>query len=293
MSTGVLMFAHNNRTIDYGEIAMANACLIKRYMSNNNVTVITDQGTVDWLYKKYSKDFVDSKIDNVNIIRRRLTSNQKRYYDTSYTKKMEQFYNINRHSAYELSPYDETLLIDCDYLIGNNLLDQCWQLDYDLQINKTSKDIYSERGISQFKRISGTSVDFYWATVVFFRKNTETELFFNLIQHIYQNWPYYSMLYDFTTPNYRNDHAFSIAVHMFNGMQNTGMIKPLPLPYLQHIDGVDDFIDCENSNHFTFLLEKHKRPGDYIVCKTKDTNMHVMNKFALARLAGKIIEQNK
>ena len=39
----------------------------------------------------------------------------------TYSKKLEQFYNINRHEAYNLSPYDETLLIDADYLIGNNL----------------------------------------------------------------------------------------------------------------------------------------------------------------------------
>ena len=141
MSRGILFFAHNNRSIDYGEIALANSCLIKKHMKNNNITLVTDQGTVDWLYNKHSEEFVKSKIDNIVIIKRRNINNIKRYYDTSYSKKIEQFYNVNRHDAYDLSPYDETLLIDVDYLICNDLLDQCWELNYDLQINKESRSI--------------------------------------------------------------------------------------------------------------------------------------------------------
>ena len=52
-------------------------------------------------------------------------------------------------------------------------------------------------------------------------------------------------------------------------------------------------VDCTNGNHFKFLLEKPGRKGDYLLCKTENTNVHVMNKFALNRLSDKIIEQNK
>ena len=143
MSKGIVIFAHNNRQIDYGKIALANACTIKDSMSNNNVTLITDDGTANWLYKEYSKEFVDSKFDQIKLIKRRKVSNQKRFYDTRYTKVMETFYNINRNEIYDLSPYNETLVIDADYFICNNMLDQCWNLKYDLQINSQSKDIFS------------------------------------------------------------------------------------------------------------------------------------------------------
>ena len=63
MSTGVLFYVHNNRHIDYGKIALANSCLIKKHMKNNSVTIVTDTGTINWLYKAFDKDFVDSKID--------------------------------------------------------------------------------------------------------------------------------------------------------------------------------------------------------------------------------------
>ena len=52
MSKGIVIFAHNNRQIDYGKIALANACTIKDSMSNNNITLITDDGTANWLYKE-------------------------------------------------------------------------------------------------------------------------------------------------------------------------------------------------------------------------------------------------
>ena len=293
MSRGNLIFSHNNRSIDYGKIALANACLIKKHMKNNHVTLITDTGTVDWLYKAFDKDFVNSKIENIEVIKRRNTNNTKRYYDTSYSKTLEQFYNINRHEAYNLSPYDETLLIDADYLIGNNNLDQCWELNYDLQINNESRDIMPGRIDKQFLRLDDRSIDFYWATAVFFRKTEENQLFFDTIKHVYRNWNYYSMLYDFVVPNFRNDHAFSIAVHIMNGMKNENFVKPLPVPFLQHSIGADDLIECTNGNHYKFLIEKPTQRGNYVACKIKDTNIHVLNKFALNRVAEGIIEQNK
>jgi hypothetical protein len=100
------------------------------------------------------------------------------------------------------------------------------------------------------------------------------------------------MLYDFISPNYRNDHAFSIAMHMINGMQENNLVSRLPLPNLQHITGQDDFIECDG-NKFKFLIEKPSQKGDYLMCKTENTNVHVMNKFALNRLAETIVEQNR
>ena len=49
MSRGILFYAHNNRHIDYGKIALANSCLIEKHMKNNSVTIVTDEGTVNWL----------------------------------------------------------------------------------------------------------------------------------------------------------------------------------------------------------------------------------------------------
>jgi|TARA_X000000950_G_scaffold242306_1_gene296546 hypothetical protein len=290
MSRGILLFAHNNRQIDYGKIALANSCLIKNNMKNNHITLITDTGTKEWLDKSYSNDMLSKYIDNIVVTKRRQLNNPKRFYDTRYTKVNETFYNINRDECYQLTPYDETLVIDVDYLICNNLLDQCWSLDYDLQINSESRDLFSERSFDEFNYISDQGPKFYWATAFFFRKNKETELFFNLIKDIKINWNYYKLLYSINSQTYRNDFAFSIAVHMFNGMTNSKFVPNLPLPFLQHIHGIDDLIDVPDKNSLLFLLDKPNEPGKYLACKTKNTNVHVMNKFALNRLADKIIE---
>ena len=39
-----------------------------------------------------------------------------------------------------------------------------------------------------------------------------------------------------------------------------------------------------------FLLEKVRQPGNFIPATNRDTNVHVMNKYALSRQADKIIE---
>ncbi len=291
MSRGILFYAHNNRTIDYGKIALANSCLIKKHMKNNSVTIVTDEGTANWLYKAYDKDFVDSKIDNIMVERRRNTPNKKRYYDTRYSKQVETFYNINRHNSFNYSPYDETLILDVDYMICNNQFDMCWDLDYDIQINRHSKDIFSTRKFEEFSRIGEQSINFYWATAVFFRRTKEAEMLFDTVNHVQQNYQYYKLLYHFDAPTFRNDFAFSIAIHLLNGMANNNFVKPLPVPFLQHSHGFDDFIDVEGTK-FKFLLEKPNNPGDYLVCQTQDTNIHVMNKFALNRLSDKIIKEN-
>ena len=116
-------------------------------------------------------------------------------------------------------------------------------------------------------------------------------MLFDTVNHVQQNYEYYKLLYNFDAPTFRNDFAFSIAIHLLNGMANNNFVKPLPVPFLQHSHGFDDFIDVEGTK-FKFLLEKPNNPGDYLVCQTQDTNIHVMNKFALNRLSDKIIKEN-
>jgi len=292
MSRGILLFAHNNRHIDYGKIALANACLIKSNMKNNHITLITDTGTKEWLYKSYPEETVSKIIDNILVVKRRLVKNNKRYSDTRYSNVIETFYNINRNECYHLTPYDETLVIDVDYLICNNLLDQCWDLNYDLQINSTSKDILSTRSYDEFKYISDQGPIFHWATAFFFRKSKETELFFDIVTDVKLNWDYYRLVYNIEYPTFRNDFAFSIAVHLFNGKTSNKFISKLPIPFLQHSHSIDDLIDIPEKNSFKLLLDKPDQPGTYLACKMKNTNVHIMNKFALNRLADKIIEVN-
>ena len=125
------------------------------------------------------------------------------------------FYNINRSSVYTESPYDETLVIDVDYLICNDSLNAVWNHKEDLLINKKSFDLLSGRYDYDFDRVDDFGIDFYWATAFYFRKSPETEMFFNLLEAIKSNYPYFKTLYGITSYNFRNDHAFSIACLLY------------------------------------------------------------------------------
>ena len=115
-------------------------------------------------------------------------------------------------------------------------------------------------------------------------------MFFDIVNEVKQRYHYFQNLYAFSSHTYRNDFAFSIAVHMFNGYIRDNWISKLPLPFLQHTLDVDDFYDYPEHNKMKFLLEKVRQPGNFIPATTRDTNVHVMNKYALSRQADKIIE---
>ena len=213
---------------------------------------------------------------------RRNTYNNKRFYDTTYAKQVETFYNIDRHNSFHYSPYDETLILDVDYMICNNQFDMCWELDYDIQINRDSKDIFSNRKFDEFNRIGEQSINFYWATAVFFRKTKEAEMLFDTVNHVQRNYEYYKLLYHFDAPTFRNDFAFSIAIHIMNGFANGTFAKEMPGKMMYTTD--KDVLESLEQDQMMFLVEKKDYLGEYTALSTKGQTIHVMNKFSLNRI---------
>jgi hypothetical protein len=290
MSQGIVLFAHNNTEIDYGSVAIANAYMIKHHMGVNAITLITDEGTVRHMNDTWDKAIIDNAFENVKVVKRRRVDNNKRYRDTRHTVNLLQFYNINRSTVYTESPYDETLVIDVDYLICNDSLNAIWNHKEDLLINKDSRDLLTGRHDNNFDKVDDFGIDFYWATVFYFRKSAETEIFFNLLEAIKSNYPYFKTLYGITSYNFRNDHAFSIAVHMFNGFAKSGLVKHLPVNFLQHTLDYDELHNINSKGSLSFLLEKTSEPGKFIPARTDGVNVHVMNKYSIVRESKKIVE---
>ena len=290
MSQGIVLFAHNNAEIDYGSVAIANATMIKHHMGVDAITLITDEGTVRHMNNTWDKNIIDSTFENIKVVKRRRIDNNKRYRDTRHTVNLLPFYNINRSTVYTETPYDETLVIDVDYLICNDSLNAVWNHKEDLLINKHSRDLLTGRHDLNFDRVDDFGIDFYWATAFYFRKSPETEMFFNLLEAIKANYPYFKTMYGITTYNFRNDHAFSIAVHMFNGFANSGLVKHLPVDFLQHTLDYDELHDVSSKGSLSFLLEKTSEPGKFIPARTDGINVHVMNKYSIVRQSKKIVE---
>ena len=275
MSKGAFLIARNNGHIDYVKQAVFLAKRIKKYL-NIPVTVATDSAD-------YLKDSFDIQVfDQIISLDYTSESNLRYFFDGALTKKTASFKNNNRASVYNLSPYDETLLMDTDYVISNSLLKTVFDSSADFLIYKKSNDIAKVRDESEFDKISDTSVDFYWATVVYFRKTDTNRIFFNLVSHIEQEWNHYRRVYQITSSLFRNDFAFSIAIHIMNGFQSGNFAQQLPGSMMYTTD--KDVLYKMTEDEMMFLVEKKDYLGEYTALNTKGQTIHVMNKQSLNRI---------
>lgn len=275
MNKGAVLIARNNEEIDYVKQAVFLANRIKKYLKIP-VTIITD--STDYLKSSFDYKIFD-KIITVPYLE---TKNNRSYYDGTLSYKSANFKNDLRSQIFNLSPYDETLLLDTDFIISNSLLLNCFNSKNNLMLFKESEDIAKVRNEEEFRYISDFSIDFYWATVIFFRKTTENKIFFDLISHIYDNWKHYSRIYQIDSPLFRNDFAFSIGIHIMNGFQKGDFAQCLPGKHLYTID--KDILWDLKEDKMTFLVEKKNYLGEYTAIKTQGQNVHVMNKFSLERI---------
>lgn len=271
MTNGVLCFAHNNGKVNYIKQAQFLAKRVKQHL-NLPTTLVTStpQGLDD---NTVFDQVIKIADDNNNV---------KRYYNGSLHHQRLPFKNNDRVRSYELSPYDTTLVLDTDYIVCNNVFNNAFNSIHDFQIYKNGIDLCDWRKHKEFDYINNTGIPFYWATCFCFTKTQETKIFFNLLQHLVRNWKHYDQVYNLGSRNFRNDHVFSIAIHMMNGFTDGNWAKTLPGKMFYTLDR--DIVKTIKDNSLTFLLQKENYVGEYILASTKDCNVHVMNKFSLGEL---------
>lgn len=274
MSKGILVFARNNDQIDYIKQAYALAKRAKKHL-NLPTSIATD--SVNYLKKQYGTDTFDKVIEILPAE----SPNKRHYNDGTLISHRTSFKNFGRSLAYDISPYNETLVLDTDFIICNDIFKNCFNSQDDFLIYKDSHDITQVRDESEFDYVSDSSIEMYWATCLFFRKTETNKIFFDLVQHIEKNYNHYRRVYQITSSMYRNDHAFSIAIHMMNGFQEGDFAKSMPGKLLYTLDR--DLLWEIQGDDLLFLAEKKKYLGEYTPIKTRRQNIHVMNKFSLNR----------
>lgn len=196
------------------------------------------------------------------------------------------FKNKSRHSAFHITPYDRTLLIDSDFLIFSDNLSNFWDLDYDIMISKSIFDLANiDRSGYHDKYISDTGVHLYWATTVLFSKTKYAELFFNLVESIKENYQVFSEIYRFDHRLYRNDIAFSIAKHILDGFETdlTGSLPPIPITY-----DSDILENVSKDGKLTFLISQNG--NFYSAMSIVNRDIHIMNKQSIIRNNKKLLE---
>lgn len=237
MTTGALLFAYNNVEIDYLKIAAWTASNIRRHL-DIPVAVVTDKPT---------------DLDFDQVIIHQSTSNNSRWFgDIGH---QVAWHNETRPLAFDLSPWDQTLLLDVDYVIASDSLKTVLQSSSDFLAHDHAYDVTNQNDFSGLNAFGHANMPMWWATVIMFRRSARAKMIFDAMTMVRDNWPHYLHLYGSKSRSYRNDHALSIALSLVNGHFLTqenipwSLASLVPEHKLTRID-LDryrvDFVDTEN-----------------------------------------------
>jgi len=277
MKKGVVLFAFNNIKIDYIKQAVYCAKRIKKYL-NLPVQLITDneEHLVDKFpfYKKYIDIVTPSTAPSAS---------KKTFYDGIYANRGKlEWKNSARDCAFNLTAFEKTLVLDTDLLISNDKLLTCFNTSEDFMI-ANDYNLVNENTKINFDRISDKSVPMYWATIIYFTKSHTSKTLFDLVKHIKENYNYYRLVYNIVETKFRNDFAFSIAVHMMRGFVEDSN-WPLPIPGDMWVSTDRDILIDIKGDSIHLLAQKDY---DYLSVKLTGASTHVMNKFSLDRFINK------
>jgi len=219
------MYCFNTPEVNYHLLAERCVAQIRKYL-NLEITIVTNFET----YKKFKPlGMINYKIvDNKEGNRR------------SYRGQSIAWHNLERSMAYEHSPYDNTILMDCDYFVFTNNLLTYTNTKYDFLLHNK---VYDLTGENMIEGKNESTVPIVWATVTIFRKSKFAKQVFDLIQHIQQHYAHYRNLYRIKYRNYRNDFAFAIALHQLNGFNSHKNFISTPMAMTPHEVDVLDMSD--------------------------------------------------
>jgi hypothetical protein len=91
-------------------------------------------------------------------------------------------------------------------------------------------------------------------------------------------------LYQLNSTKFRNDIAFSIAIHMMNGFTKGNFATPIANKLSYTLDR--DFLVKQNDQSMTFLVQAKNSTDAYTLVKTNNLDVHVMNKTSLLSVMG-------
>lgn len=249
MTQGILLFAHDNEQIQYSLLAAWQARRIHKWL-DKPVSLVTDSNSLATL-THYNLNTVFDHI----ILSDAETTQQKIYTDTALT-----FKNVNRTHAYNLTPYDETLVMDTDIVIQSDRLNLVWNNAEDYLVCRRCSDVY-DRLWPALDHVHPAGIRFYWATLFYFKKSAESKQFVELCQHIQENYQEYVKKHGIRGSLLRNDHVWSMAVAQLGGVE-----IPSTLWYATDKDPVIKMTED------TVAFEQ---------AKIQRQDVHVMHKFSL------------
>ena len=186
MITGALIFARNNERIDYEAMARWSAKNIERHLGIPT-HIVTDTSRVD--------------------------SGTRHFSDLGTVT----WHNTNRMDAFDLTPWDRTIVLDADYVVATNQLRSVLHCNTDFVAHRWAYDVTGCNDFQGLNWFGDVGMPMWWATVMVFNKCRTAELIFKAMGMIRDNWTHYRNIYKISKSTYRNDHALSIALNIENG----------------------------------------------------------------------------
>jgi hypothetical protein len=235
---GALIFAFNNEKLDYFSMARWSAGNINRHLGIPTA-IVTNQPFTPQSYER--------------CITVEPVGNQTRQFhdvDGQVT-----WYNSNRVDAFKLSPWEQTLVLDADYVVASDMLTSVIEVEHDFVAHKTAYDITSLTDFEDHNTFGRNQMPMWWATVMFFNRSQQAKSIFDCMHMIRENWEHYRHLFGVARSTYRNDFALSIALGIVNGHTLDHADIPWKLPTVNHIHKLSmisrdryrvDFVTADN-----------------------------------------------
>lgn len=216
---GALIFAFNNEKLDYLSMARWSAKNINRHLGIPTAIVT-------------NAPFTESEYERCILTESPSSEYTRNFHDLD---EKVTWYNGNRVDAFTLSPWEQTLVLDADYVVASDTLKTLLAIDYDFVAHRTAYDITSLTDFGEHNTFGRNQMPMWWATVMYFNRSKQAQLIFDMMQMIRENWEHYRLLFGVSQVTYRNDFALSIALGTVNGHTLTHTDIPWKLPTVNHI----------------------------------------------------------
>lgn len=253
MTQGCLLYAFNNETIDYKAMAEWSAQRIKRYLGLPT-TIISDLSLAQSGGQRILNPLV---------------------------RKKSTWYNASRSNAWQDSPYDQTLILDVDYIVASDQLLTLFKSNQYFACHTSVTDATGQNNFASHEYFGQLQLPQAWATVCYFTRDDRANEIFDFVTMIKQNYAHYANLYKFAHKPFRNDYAFSLALTALNG-HRLGQEFAIKWPLLTSSDNVVvDVID----DQITLYYNNNEKP---MWNRLQRQDLHVMNKTSL----GEVIARN-
>lgn len=262
MSKGVLLFAFNSPKFDYYKMAVATAKRINYYL-DIPVTIVTDNSSIP-IETNYTFDKTIITVPD---------KNNKRDWGV--------WINKGRYQAFDFSPYDETILLDTDYMVNSTKLLKTFELPTDFCCHDTTSFLMHPNSIQEV--LSVYSFKTLWATVVNFKKTKRAKQIFDTLKMVQQNFEHYANIHGFISSTFRNDYALTLALRIVNGHVNTKSdLIPWNLVHVGKNTTVYKNSDNDFNDEYTVIFDKWQRGKirkEYITIKGCDFHMLTKENF--------------